>query len=437
MNTSNSRAKSGKTVKMSIETGGKMVKAVPLKSYSLTSNRSCESQSSIASVGIGVPIKPQSEDAIIRFRLIPEGTGTNELNTYDQLLFDCVIYVIFCEKHQTIALTNITDRNRAFSWFPFFPLNEVFTWHRTSQGGLAIILGQDDSSGEMEPSLATVPEYTIAWLNLQRIQMPNSRFYARVTQFVKLLTTPPSSSPCKIKCCQPTNRIRWIKLDDIVARKVDKIWGDEVVTICQDLRQDKRKFLYEWTLDNCHPPPESEHGRLLQTVEFTNQCSLQLYEAFARHLYPAWFMTEDSFRCFMLKHKLLSNSDKNINRLFKAFANGNDAISFQSFLIGMACMHPKANKQFEARAKFVYHYYDLNNRGILTDSQMSLMVNELGGDRSNETITKLRGYKCASNIRLEQFCKLFREKDIFPLGERVLRLEKSFFDIKKKRSLNT
>ena len=96
---------------------------------------------------------------------MPEGAGTNVMNIYDDAVFDCLVFVIVCDRHKTVALTNT---NRLFSWFPFMPLADVFTWNRISRDGLAIMLGKNEANEEVDPTMAALPDYTVSWLNIFR-----------------------------------------------------------------------------------------------------------------------------------------------------------------------------------------------------------------------------------------------------------------------------
>lgn len=331
------------------------------QSSRIKSVKSTTSQTSNVSVGISAS-KGQcaNQSATIanqlRFRLMPEGSGNNMMNIYDHHVFDCVVFVIFCEKHRTFALTNVAERNRMFSWFPFVLLHDVFTWNRISRDGLSIILGQSDA--EMDPTMAALPEYSVSWLNILRIQVPKSKkFYTRITQFVKL-----NEGSDEVKCCQTTNRIRWVKMTDILSGTVSNAWGEEVTMMVKSLSNEERVFLHECTLDSCFPyTNDSPEGELLQQVNYNTAQIQEIYNDYVSHLYPAFCMTFNSFRCFLLKFQLVAMTDKQMNRLFQSAVTGENVapetkpyMTFEMFLLTLACMDPKANSKCNLRMQFIF-----------------------------------------------------------------------------------
>lgn len=332
---------------------GKTSQSKSRPSNSVVTVKSNSSQVSVDSIGIGVAaataIRPPPPDAHLRFRLMPEGSGTNILNVNDQV-YDCLAFVILCEKHRTVALTN-TSPASMFSFFPFVPLKDAFTWNRLSRDGLAIILGKSDETGDTgtDPTMADLPDYTTSWLNITRVQLPGScKFYSRITQLVTLTENGEG------KCCQANPRIRWLKQADVSKRgKVENLWGDEVVPMARGMRNEERVYLCELDPKTCMPTAEAE-VKLLVQVNWSEKRVHELMVDYVKHMYPAFNMTANSLKCFLQKNSLTGSSQKRYDRLYKAFAAGGQTVSFNRFLIGLACMEPNAGNDLECRGKFIF-----------------------------------------------------------------------------------
>lgn len=335
---------------------------------------SSKSFNSMASVGIG---SKQSNGKVagktphtnkLRFRLMPEGSGNNLMNIYDHYVFDCVVFVIFCEKHRTVALTNTSEKHRMYSWFPYVFLHEVFTWNKISRDGLAIILGQSDV--EMDPTLATLPEHTVSWLHILRLQMPQTKkIFLRVTQFVKLHEVD-NCSDDPIPCCQQTNRIRWVKLSDLLNNCLDNLWGDDVLKIVRSLSQEQRRFLHEYPLDSymCFADSADEE-QLYKNLELSIEMIQEMYEAYIHHLYPAFFMSYSSFQCMLLKLNVEIGSNLQVLsflemiKLYRAICriqlpniecDSTDCMTFKRYLLAICAMDPRTDCRNRARIRLLF-----------------------------------------------------------------------------------
>lgn len=355
---SRSKSKSGTPEKKSVS-GGR-----PKTSTSLqTTVKSNSSTSSNESLGIGqshTTARPPPPDAALRFRLMPEGLGTNVLNVYEQVAYDCLVTVVSCTAHGTVALTAPSDWTRMYAYFPFIPLQDTFTWKRISRDGMALIFKSDVASGEDETSFS-LPDYTTTWLGVSRVQLPSAtstKFCTRVLQHVQLQTEKESK---EANCCQDNSRIRWLKLADVV--KCENLWSDEVISVCKAISGEETSsadFIYEI---NDRAMMESvsseEHLALLSSLNWSEKLVSELLEDYVRHMYPAMNMSVNSLAAFLQKYGLVGKRDKkNIRRLFRAFAAINDAgtLSFPQLLIGLAVMDPEATNDQEPRAKFIFKY---------------------------------------------------------------------------------
>lgn len=353
------KGKSGTPEKKSVstskpKTNGSTSLQTPVKSNSSTSSNE--------SMGIGNHRVAHTAppDAAIRFRLMPEGLGTNVLNVYDQVAYDCLVTVVTCSGHGTVALTAPSDWTRMYGYFPFIPLQDTFTWKRISRDGLALIFKSDAAIAEDE-TFASLPDYLTTWLGISRVQLPNSsttKFCKRILQHVQLQTD--ATSGTKNCCCIDNSRIRWIKLADVA--KCENLWSDEVIAICKAISGDetcRADFISE--IDGravMSSVSSEEHLSLLNNLNWSEKVVSELLEDYVRHMYPAMSMSVHSFDAFLQKYGLVGKKDKRIGRLFRAFASIDDAksLAFPQLLIGLAVMDPETANDQDARAKFIFKY---------------------------------------------------------------------------------
>lgn len=284
----------------------------------------------------------------MRFRLMPEGVGTNALNVYDHNIYDCLVSVIICNRHETVALTN---SKRLFSWFPFIPMPNVFTWNRISRDSLAIIMGNNEDS-EIDATMNAIPEFTSIWLNIFRIQTKTGRFFQRITQLVKLEGE-------EGKCCQDNDRLRWVKLSSIHLHSPElaNVWGGEVISYCQALFNNERTFLTEMALSSCFPSwNDSREALLLEQVKWPVERIHELLQDYIEHMYPAFQMSTNSFRNFLFKHDCLPKDTcaTKIEELFQAFSEGKEWMEFKQLVYGLAAMDPKAKNDLDYRVKLIF-----------------------------------------------------------------------------------
>ena len=347
----------------STKSGGKVRRSKTSKSKP-SSRTSTKSSDSLASIGIGPPTRPLV-DANYRFRLMPEqgDANSNTVNTCEQRISDCLVYVIVCEKHKAVALTKTTEQ-RPFSWLPFIQLPSVFSWKRMSRIGLMIILGKKDTTTEAEeeesdadtvPLPVLPPTQEPYWIEQFRVPVPktSNQFALRLTQVVKMVSNQEGT------CCAntPDSRIRWVKMATLASgASGDDLWGHEVATICSNmLTATRQHFLEEFSLDNCHPQEDTEEAALLKQLNWSVDQVRALFADFLEHQYPAFQMTPCSFRCFLLKKSLLDGPEKRMARLFRAMAGGgNKYLSFSQLLTGIAAMDPKASNKSTARARLIF-----------------------------------------------------------------------------------
>lgn len=326
--------------------------------------KSNSSTSSNESIGIGNRrvAHPPPPDAATRFRLMPEGLGTNVLNVYDQVAYDCLVTVVSCRAHGTVALTAPSDWTRMYGYFPFISLVDTFTWKRISRDGLALIFKSDAAIAEDE-TFASLPDYTTTWLGVSRVLLPSTstttKFCKRILQHVQLQTD--ASTGAKNCCCMDNSRIRWVKLADVA--KCENLWSDEVIGICKAISGDetcRSDFISEIDGRAVMSSVTSEdHAVLLGSLNWSEKVVSELLEDYVRHMYPAMSMSVHSLAAFLQKYGLLGKKDKkDTKRLFRAFAAINDAgsVTFPQLLIGLAVMDPETTNDQEARAKFIFKY---------------------------------------------------------------------------------
>ena len=186
--------------------------------------------------------------------------------------------------------------------------------------------------------------------------MPSTnKFFQRITQFVKLV----ADKGKEVKCCQTNNRLRWVKLSHVTSRssEMNNLWGDEVVSMCRALCSEERAFLTEFDLSSCLSKMDgSSEAQLLSEVKWSQDKVHELLVDYASHLYPSFAMTSNSFRVFISKHGLLSKSDPRLagERLFRAFAENKESITFTQLLFGLAAMDTRVTTEQIYRVKLIF-----------------------------------------------------------------------------------
>ena len=98
--------------------------------------------------------------------------------------------------------------------------------------------------------------------------------------------------------------------------------GDEVVSMSRRLFNVERPFIREFTADDIHQYRQVPAAdKLVRAVEWGAKQVEDVFQDYVEHMYPAFEMTPNSFRCFVFKLGVLEDQAKwSVGQLFRAFA---------------------------------------------------------------------------------------------------------------------
>ncbi|KAH9497142.1 hypothetical protein DERF_013148 [Dermatophagoides farinae] len=373
---------------------------------------SIQQQSSSLSLSSSMIQLPPRCDFVAR--LTPEGFYGDQLPS-SLLLYDCIVYVIYCPKHDRIAVTNL--KKMGCIWLPFVVLmdnnnnnnnNDNTTWQQASHNGVNILIGRQDPEQDAKEAERLAPKYRMQYLQILQIQLPlkltsktktkmTTKTVTRITQFIHL------QSNHRKNCCENTMRVNWIALADIRARKIDKIWGPEIYQMVQMLL----------TLESSS---SSLSTKIIEEIPLSNALAndhaaiIKIYGNFIKHCYPSTMMSYESFRSYFIKNGDPSLDKDRLLPLFRSFISINnleqnnhhhhhhyqkqdDFIDFHEFLIGLIAIDPKISDTLMVRLRFIFRYYDYGRKNYLDYMDLVKMFKDIHPDFNDSMI----------NLLMEQF----------------------------------
>lgn len=346
--------------------------------------RRIDSASSMGSMGIGAAAgaaRPAGNPAdTAPARLVPAGERLPPTP-----LYDCVVYLFYCPRHDRIALSS-PERNRII-WLPFLALEGGVTWAAAAQAGIATFLGRRRASelaladqGEGAVAFVQVPPTQMQFVHLLHLQMPSSgcgRSVVRVAAFIKLLnadgsdaTTTSSSiigqgtsarniaqpsqqnstqNPNSFQCCQNTLYLNWQLIGDVLAEPplIEGIWAPEVRQLLQLLITPAPIWMEEMTVDGSlrllsdsaftgsgSSDPKYLKG-FLASCSITSETLQAVYEDYIEHLYPAVLMSAEALRAYLYKYGYPKATNNNASGKESAVV-GKDFRFFTNLLSGFA-----------------------------------------------------------------------------------------------------
>ncbi|XP_075588482.1 uncharacterized protein LOC124494289 isoform X3 [Dermatophagoides farinae] len=389
---------------------------------------SIQQQSSSLSLSSSMIQLPPRCDFVAR--LTPEGFYGDQLPS-SLLLYDCIVYVIYCPKHDRIAVTNL--KKMGCIWLPFVVLmdnnnnnnnNDNTTWQQASHNGVNILIGRQDPEQDAKEAERLAPKYRMQYLQILQIQLPlkltsktktkmTTKTVTRITQFIHL------QSNHRKNCCENTMRVNWIALADIRARKIDKIWGPEIYQMVQMLltlesssSSLSTKIIEEIPLSNALGLLKQTNTEEFYALEHFNLANdhaaiIKIYGNFIKHCYPSTMMSYESFRSYFIKNGDPSLDKDRLLPLFRSFISINnleqnnhhhyqkqdDFIDFHEFLIGLIAIDPKTSDTLMARLRFIFRYYDYGRKNYLDYMDLVKMFKDIHPDFNDSMI----------NLLMEQF----------------------------------
>lgn len=295
--------------------------------------------------------------------LTPEGGAPPE--SYGTYLYDCCAFVIFCPKHNQIAMSKGKGKGL---WLPFVSLKPTDTWQNAAIGGASFILSHGDlqTFAQMNQVPFTNPEP----INILRIQLPQVlSFVSRITYAVRI------AKDTQWQCCQNDKRIQWFPAEDVMQGNVERLWGPEPYLYGEEAMKSSvtNREIVEFSLDDAmmyvpHETPRNKEEEMLKSAIFTEKDISKLYSDFIQHCFPSHFMSYPSFVDYMSKIGW-SSTDIRLHSIFRAFNyRSTGFLSFHELLLGLGAIdqatqhggHPG-----ELRCGYIFRYYDVNNDGYL------------------------------------------------------------------------
>lgn len=382
------------------------------------------SAESILSTGIGEasatgPASPLPPELDLP-RLIPEGAGAE----VDEPVYDCIVYVLYCPEHQRVAVTNVNKTK--CTWLPFVALPEGVTWQEASQDGVTMLIGRNDAEMDTEEAERMTPVYTMRYLHLQRIQLPNSRMALRLSQFVQLERNTP------FQCCINSDRVNWLPLANIHIHEVDRIWGPELWILTRMLTAQVPNIINEFTIDNALyylDQDQSWEHKLLAGTNVGRAQILDLYADFVEHCYPSFYMCFDSLRAYLIKNGHPIDEPK-LRRLYQVFGvNRRFFVDFHEFLAGLVAMEPACPSILESRLYFIFRYYSSDQQYLSLYDLSNLLVDansSWSADRATAEAQSILTARSTTCLALDEFIDQYQVTGEEHLGN-LCRSPKSIF----------
>lgn len=315
-----------------------------------------------------IPAKSDSTEMIAKLQ--PEGSYTLD-DDVDCKIIDCIAYLIYCPKHDRIAVTNVSKLNCI--WFPFVSLPEGITWLKASHNGLQLLIGRQDPEQSATEAELTAPRYSMSYLHILNLIVSKKLNAIRIIQFVFLKHNP------NFNCCENTIRVNWLPTEDIFNNKdIDKLWGPELKLfgnlIKDHLKSDKllgdefsgnNEFLqmeeitFTDILTHLYRNKDTNEYEALQCLGIENNKLASIFEHFCQHCFPSFFMCYQSFHSYFIinifNNQNNSRNTSTIQAWFRAFSYENEYfVDFYQFLIGIIAIDPKCETRLKARLNFIF-----------------------------------------------------------------------------------
>ncbi|KAJ6218281.1 hypothetical protein RDWZM_009438 [Blomia tropicalis] len=353
--------------------------------------RRIDSEQSMGSIGIGITTSKVRQNTETPPRLYPDGNCPP-----GQSIYDCIVYLFYCCKHDRLAVTNI-ERNRVV-WFPFVPLESGVTYMKAARNMIGVFLGRRDQTvnGTLTPNstepdndhIGRLPRFTSQHIHELRCQLPSGRSFTRISHFVQI------DSDDEYPCCQTTIRLTWILINDILQDQIECLWGPEVKLLvlllikpepifCEDFTREQAC----WLLNN--PAKNSMYqSRLLQLCKINQDIILNIFEDYIEHCFPAIYMSFESLKSYLVKYGW-PNNDPRFMWIFQAFGyNRKGYLDFNEFLVGLLTLEP-TTEHGEARFRLLFRYYDVDKDDSLSIEELLSLLTDLNPKANNDQLREM------------------------------------------------
>lgn len=350
------------------------------------------------SLGMGSALDDGHGSGLQVSRLVPEGAPASEP------FFNYVAYMILCEKHKKVALTQAMKDNEIRAlWMPFVALPAGKKTVDAANDGIDLVLNRFESQMGYHRSGSKEDLKTKTKVNIQikhyRLQLPHTMLFC--TRRINLVILDNDGN-----CCFKLNHLLWVPLEDILQDRVDKLWGPAVKEYASSCQDREVREIGEYDLDSAY---KCLNDKMVQSAKINQTNVDTLYSCFLDFCFPAFFMNAYLFKQFLAKYDYQSDN-ASLQMLFTAFDSKRlGYLKFNDFLFGLGAMETTASLD-ESRLRFVFRYYDTDCDGFLNQSEFKRMVKDMAPKESEDQIQKLvkEGFAkigATDNVSVEQFVK--------------------------------
>ena len=234
-------------------------------------------------------------------------------------VFDIISFVIFCPKHNTIALTTQTENGFAVG-FPFIYLSSYIKIDSIIEDNLCLILSGGDF--ELMAKYKEVLPFDTNVSHVLSLRLRQFKFgFTRFMCFVRIHRNNPV-----LKCCQYDSRLVCYRRNEIFHIS-DKFWDDtkfifKIVEYMKSIRNEyeivQDIFPHNMSFSAIYYSKSKQRKLKLDVLKFfnINEKDINLFFIeFIDHCFPSVYMTFNSFKHF-LKDLGLELSVRLMKRIF-------------------------------------------------------------------------------------------------------------------------
>lgn len=374
-----------------------------------------KSQSSLESIGLGSPTCPSPNLDVANLpkpvefsisKLDPEGASPT-----GEYLYSSIALLIYCEKHNKVALSYHEGSEAA--WLPFIaaPINKK--WVDSTQDFVKSIFSKEESEGtDVRLTNEQIEINIMHTVHILRVQVPvTQKFIYRLTQFIKV--TDINEKNCV--CSQSSNRLKWVHLAEAKSGNVNNLWGPEVALFSQWIPNLKQQEIYEFGLEQAYINVSSNgvcqnaEEEMLLSIGIGQDEVEKVYQDFLEFCFPAFYMTFTAFHKYIAQYVLpLKEDEKTSLRLFSGFNFAyNGYLSFHEFLLGLVVMEPNCLHN-ELRLKYIFRYHDEDQDQELNEMEVAKLAQNL----QLKDTSVFREQMDSKNLQYSTFLKLAQDGQI-------------------------
>ena len=318
-------------------------------------------------------------------RLNPINKCPKKMNVFHNMAF-----VIFCPKHQKIAVSDNFDEERELAvWLPFVYLSSDLKKRITVEESVSLILSGGD------PELMAIykkeqPYDSKVSLVTNTMIKENDFGFTRSFCLVRLHSDNPV-----LQCCRKTSRIIWLDIEEISNNDIHYLWGPQLKTYSKAFEKIfQRGFYHFFRTFFCIMPQLQFDQEILESLSITKKQIHLFYIDFIEHCFPSVYMSFMSFKDYLGKYGF-KTSDKPLKRIYKAFMkddlfthHSEDDLLFEELLLGLAHIDPQSVFN-NSRLAFVFRYYDFDGDGYLSKEELREMIEDIHEKETSDMIDSI------------------------------------------------